>query len=201
VRVAIKNNFARIASRLRRIEVAAKSQYTQEITTLAKGIEQMLERETPSRTGKMASGWTSRVIGGSPKGRVPVAAWIWNEWAEKKRQKYGSRDFAIRFTNLETGRINTRRTKVKTDGATVLRVLEYGSTPHMIRPAHATAKGHPGMLRFEVDGETVFARSVMHPGTRPYGMIRRARRDARKKLRQINEKVARTARQVLTGAA
>jgi len=40
--------------------------------------------------------------------------------------------------------------------------LEQGTRPHIIRPVRAKA------LRFEVNGEVVFARLVHHPGTRPY---------------------------------
>lgn len=41
------------------------------------------------------------------------------------------------------------------------RFLEEGTRPHIIRPVRAKA------LRFEVDGEVVFARLVHHPGTSP----------------------------------
>lgn len=44
----------------------------------------------------------------------------------------------------------------------VARYLEFGTRPHVIRPRNAKA------LKFNVGGRTVFARSVNHPGTRPY---------------------------------
>lgn len=37
-----------------------------------------------------------------------------------------------------------------------------GTAPHIIRPRRAG-----GLLRFQVGGQTVFAREVKHPGTRP----------------------------------
>ena len=39
--------------------------------------------------------------------------------------------------------------------------VEFGTRPHLILPKRARA------LRFEVDGEVVFARRVHHPGTQP----------------------------------
>ena len=50
----------------------------------------------------------------------------------------------------------------------VARILEFGSRPHVIRPRNAKA------LKFNVGGRTVFARSVNHPGTRPYRWLERS---------------------------
>lgn len=49
--------------------------------------------------------------------------------------------------------------------------LEYGSVPHFILPRFAKA------LRFEIGGEVVFAKYVMHPGTAPQMIIHRAKKD------------------------
>lgn len=56
-----------------------------------------------------------------------------------------------------------------------------GSGPHIIRPRRAvskrkTRKGkpRPAMLRFTVGGRTVYARQVMHPGTRARPWLARA---------------------------
>lgn len=43
-----------------------------------------------------------------------------------------------------------------------------GTRPHVIRPRRANA------LVFDIDGRTVFARRVRHPGTRPRPFLRRA---------------------------
>jgi hypothetical protein len=45
--------------------------------------------------------------------------------------------------------------------------LERGTRPHLIVP-----RREGGFLRFEVDGRVIFARSVNHPGTRPYHILR-----------------------------
>lgn len=44
--------------------------------------------------------------------------------------------------------------------------VEFGSEPHEIYPRRARA------LRFEAGGEVVYARRVMHPGTRPRRFVR-----------------------------
>ncbi|WP_273845401.1 hypothetical protein [Rubrobacter calidifluminis] len=51
----------------------------------------------------------------------------------------------------------------------VAAILEYGSRPHTIRP-----RPPKKALRFEVDGKTVFAKVVRHPGTRAYRWLQRA---------------------------
>jgi hypothetical protein len=55
------------------------------------------------------------------------------------------------------------------DHPAVIFVLK-GTRPHLIRPRRAKA------LRFEVDGTTVFAKLVRHPGTRANDFMARALR-------------------------
>jgi hypothetical protein len=57
-------------------------------------------------------------------------------------------------------------------------VIEFGSMPHFILPR--TAK----VLRFEVDGETVFAKYVHHPGTAPQLIMHTAKKDNYEKIVQ-----------------
>lgn len=45
--------------------------------------------------------------------------------------------------------------------------LEFGTKPHVIFPRH-----EDGVLVFETGGETVFTRYVIHPGTKPLGIVR-----------------------------
>lgn len=47
--------------------------------------------------------------------------------------------------------------------------VEFGTDPHTIEADDAEA------LHFEIDGESVFAQSVQHPGTKPQPFIRPAR--------------------------
>ena len=47
-----------------------------------------------------------------------------------------------------------------------------GTRPHVIRPVRARA------LRFTVGGSTVYAKVVMHPGTKPNNFLREALRAA-----------------------
>jgi len=54
-------------------------------------------------------------------------------------------------------------------GATYAAVIEFGSAAHFIIPRSAKA------LRFEVDGDTVFAKYVMHPGTAPQFILHTAK--------------------------
>lgn len=56
-------------------------------------------------------------------------------------------------------------------GAPYAAIIEYGSMPHFILPR--TGK----VLRFDVDGEEVFAKYVMHPGTPPFLVIHTAKKD------------------------
>lgn len=46
--------------------------------------------------------------------------------------------------------------------------VEFGTKPHEIRPRNAKA------LRFQIGGQTVYARVVHHPGTRPAHYVARA---------------------------
>jgi len=57
-------------------------------------------------------------------------------------------------------------------------IIEFGSMPHFVIPRTAQA------LRFEVDGDIVFAKYVMHPGTPPQLIIHRAKLDNYEKIVQ-----------------
>ena len=46
--------------------------------------------------------------------------------------------------------------------------VHQGTKPHVIRPRNASA------LKFQMDGRTVFAKSVNHPGTRPRPFLTKA---------------------------
>jgi hypothetical protein len=54
--------------------------------------------------------------------------------------------------------------------------IEFGSMAHFILPRRGKA------LRFETDGEVVFARYVMHPGTAPQQIIHRTKKDFQSRI-------------------
>ena len=54
----------------------------------------------------------------------------------------------------------------------IVEYLEFGTRPHVIEP-----RDPGGVLAFEVGGETVFAKKVFHPGTKPLGFVRMTQRD------------------------
>lgn len=115
-------------------------------------------------TEHLRDGWKLRVIGGGGKGRAPVLAVIYNEQThkadgtQKRKAILGEGGFGV---------------------YTLLDILEYGSRSHTIVPL-GSFKGSkhgklPKSLRFEIGGKVVYARRVHHPGTKPYGMVRKAR--------------------------
>jgi hypothetical protein len=55
-------------------------------------------------------------------------------------------------------------------------IIEYGSMPHFILPRAGK------VLRFEVDGDVVFAKWVHHPGTPPFMIIHTAKKDNLSKI-------------------
>ena len=61
--------------------------------------------------------------------------------------------------------------------------LEFGTAPHVIEANAANA------LRFEVDGEVIFARKVFHPGTKPLGFVRLTQDDLDKEARELAERL------------
>lgn len=58
----------------------------------------------------------------------------------------------------------------RSDGYDVAAGIERGTRPHVIRPRKAR------VLVFQVNGRTVFAREVHHPGTRAYRIMETALR-------------------------
>lgn len=67
--------------------------------------------------------------------------------------------------------------------------VQYGTPPHDIRPKNAKA------LRFEINGKTVFATVVHHPGTKPNPFATRA---AQAFLDDLGEKVAEAGVKLIT---
>lgn len=90
--------------------------------------------------------------------------------AEAKRRAPGSmgRDITVAIRSRPGGDfqgvINSRH-------PATMYVL-YGTRPHVIRPVRARA------LRFQVGAQTVYARTVMHPGTKANNFLKEALRAA-----------------------
>ena len=225
MRAGLKNNIPEIKSRMARVAWATKAEYRERCDKALRDIRDYLMRMTPKSSGKMASGWQYRIIGGSKKGRAAVSGWIWNHWAEKGRWRYQSRSFTSHAnystfsqTSARSGAqmsskkgdwaLKSRKLKIKTDGRTVLKVLEFGSQPHTIRAAHLGKGGKPGYLRFMSVGSKragsqiggyVFAKKVEHPGTKPHAMIRKARVKFHIRIKEINGEVKRIPQKVMRG--
>ena len=64
----------------------------------------------------------------------------------------------------------------------IVTFLEFGTKPHMILP-----KEEGGVLRFEVDGEVIYAKSVAHPGTKPLGFVRMVQGDIDESCRRLGD--------------
>jgi hypothetical protein len=64
--------------------------------------------------------------------------------------------------------------------------VEYGTRPHEILPRHAQA------LRFEVEGKTIFARRVWHPGFEPRFFMFHALQAAQPRIRELAMSVFKT---------
>lgn len=201
VRAGLQNNIPEIISRIERVKWAVQSEYSSLFKGVLEQTRTELTQTTPKRSGRMATGWKVRTLGGQPKGRVAMAGWVYNYWAEKGKGRYQSQVFAGRRRDVDSGKLLRKGSKRKIDGALILRILEFGSRPHTIEAKHQTKAGRPGMLAFvpSEGGETVFVRKVEHPGTSPVGMIRQARMHLRDRMRKVNLQVARVPQRVMRG--
>jgi phage gpG-like protein len=101
--------------------------------------------------------------------------------ANRDELREGARQVANRakiLTPVDTGRLRSSiKHNVTGDRATIETNVSYapyvhdGTRPHVIRPRRRQA------LRFNVGGQTVFARIVNHPGTRARPFLVRALRE------------------------
>jgi hypothetical protein len=83
-----------------------------------------------------------------------------------------------------TGNIRRLRPGNATFGSRIhyAQILEGGSKPHVIRPRTKKALAFPGR------GGMVIRRSVNHPGTRPYHILRNAARSGRGRIARAYER-------------
>lgn len=100
-----------------------------------------------------------------------------SEAGRKLTRRTGNYAGSFRSTTTASGphgpRLRIENTAKTADGRPLAPIIEHGSRPHVIRPKKAG-----GMLVFEIKGETVFAREVNHPGTKPYRIMETALRRA-----------------------
>jgi len=61
--------------------------------------------------------------------------------------------------------------------------VEFGTRPHIIRPVRAQA------LRFEVEGQIVFAKLVRHPGTKGQFFVRQTAEETEREASHVFRKV------------
>lgn len=174
---AIKHNIPEIRDKLKRIKllVTGSQNYQQDVRNQLEWARKSLVRLTPKSDGQtgsqhgkhLRSGWTTHIIGGGAKSRVPIMGVIYNK-----------------FTHDAAGEVkgeawlSSKKFKTSIE-ATILHILEYGSKPHSIEPVDAQT------LHFEVDGTEVFTKHVSHPGTKPYGMVRVTRAKFTHRMRKL----------------
>lgn len=75
--------------------------------------------------------------------------------------------------------------EIRPDGKEdIVTFLEFGTKPHVIEP-----KDEDGVLVFEIEGETIFAKRVFHPGTKPLGFVRLTQEDLDKSVTEIIDRL------------
>lgn len=67
----------------------------------------------------------------------------------------------------------------------IVEYLEFGTRPHVIEP-----RDPDGVLAFEIDGKTVFAKKVLHPGTKPLGFVRMTQSDIDRSAEGLAKKLS-----------
>lgn len=177
---AIKTNIPQIRNKLKRIQALVKNKpgWKNDVRGVFEDVRDYVAEKTPKGGGSqkggqhLADGWTLRTIGGSAKGRIPLLGFVYNKFTHKLKPPGAPRAGAL---------LASKRDRATHD-YTLLECLEWGTRPHDIVPVDAE------VLRFEAsDGEDVFTRHVDHPGTRAYGMVRKARKYARRRLRKLGK--------------
>lgn len=168
----MKTNMPQITNRFDALKMLVGSgRWQQEAVGIMKHVRNLVSDYTPRSDGggaHLADGWTLHVIGQGGKDLIPVLAVIYNAMTHKRTGKMIEKSKMKQHWG--PGRGGGGANRVGPFGEyTLLEVLEYGSRPHRIFPVNGS------FLAFEVDGETVFAKNVHHPGTVPYGMVRRGK--------------------------
>jgi hypothetical protein len=125
------------------------------------------------------------------KARTPVGKSIWGERVVKTGDTQKSWTIHI-FKNDITGVIWGISPDGKED---IMTFLEFGTKPHIIRP-----KDPAGVLVFETDDGTIFAKIVHHPGTKPLGIVRLTQKEVDLEAKELLEKLHSSLRVLSAGA-
>ena len=168
----ITTNIQEVIKKTKRLKRISEK-YVVQLERAMDKAKSVVESRTPRSTGTgsqkgkhLADGWTLLKVGGGKWGSGNAIFSLFNRFTHNA-------DGKPRGAALLPGKEYT-----------LLEVLEYGSPPHVITPRNKT------ILRWEVDGSVVWAKRVMHPGTRPYAMIRVARERLKRDIQKINKRIA-----------
>lgn len=193
---SIKTNIPRIKDKFKRLQLlTASGAWQDQIVDVMEKARAHVAMLTPESSGEgskkgtkkkqigyrghLADGWKLRVIGKGGKDRVPVLGVVYN--AKTHKPDGSQKKNAQLKQEFSGGRGGGKKVRIGKYGPyTVLEILEYGSRAHKIYPFNKRA------LKFETGGEVVFTKSVDHPGTKPYGMVRTTREKLRRWLREVN---------------
>jgi len=188
VGMGIKTNIPVLLNKLDRMKKLVDKGWRKDIMKVMRRAEKTVRMLTPKskrtgnqevnkksksvkkRAGHLASGWAIHTIGRGKKDRAPMLMVIYNKMTHKPSG-----------IPLKRALVKVKKTgEVKP--YTVLNILEFGSKAHVIVPVVGKA------LRFVTEIGTVFTKSVAHPGTRAYGMVRLTTIKLRQWMRELNNK-------------
>jgi hypothetical protein len=112
-----------------------------------------------------------------------LAAYFLNVIKERTPRKTGDTAKSWTIHYHKSGDSNTW--EIRPDGKEdIITFLEFGTKPHVIEP-----KDEDGVLVFEIEGETIFAKKVFHPGTKPLGFVRLTQEDLDKSVTEIIDRL------------
>lgn len=99
-------------------------------------------------------------------------------YEETRKIVWVVRDQAIVYCPVKTGNLRRKHRVVITSSALAIKAnvvndADYAASVHDGSRPH-TIRARSGLLRFTVDGQTVYARSVRHPGTTANPWLQRA---------------------------
>lgn len=141
----------------------------------------MITVETTSLREKIRR--TMRLLDNAQVQAWGLAAYFLNVIKERTPRKMG--DTAKSWTIHYHKSGDSITWEIRPDGKEdIVTFLEFGTKPHVIEP-----KDEDGVLVFEIEGETIFAKKVFHPGTKPLGFVRLTQEDLDKSVTEIIDRL------------